>query len=153
MARTLGAPESVPAGNAERSTSPGVTSARGRAGDLAHDVHHVRVPLDDHVRRQLDRAGPRDAAHVVAREVDQHHVLGALLRIREQLGRERGVLRVRPPAAPRAGDRAQRHLAAGEAHEGLRRGAGDGDAGGAEALGVKSRKKRYGEGERTRSAR
>ena len=42
--------------------------------------------------RHLDGAGPADPAQVVAAQVDQHHVLGAFLRVGEQLGGERGVL-------------------------------------------------------------
>ena len=42
----------------------------------------------------------RDAPHVVATEVDEHHVLGAFLLVGEQLGREPLVVR---PASRRAG--------------------------------------------------
>ena len=49
------------------------------------DVHHVRVALDHRVLAHAHAADLRDAAHVVAAQVDQHHVLGALLRVGEQL--------------------------------------------------------------------
>ena len=55
-------------------------------------MHHVRVALDHHQLGHLDRADLRDAADVVAPEIDQHHVLGALLGIGEQLALERAVL-------------------------------------------------------------
>ena len=43
-----------------------------QALDVADDVHHVRVALDDEGLGDLHAAGLRDAADVVAREVDQH---------------------------------------------------------------------------------
>ena len=51
-------------------------------------MHHVRVPLERH--QLLDPLGPElhDPADVVAREVDEHHVLGPLLGVLDQLGRE-----------------------------------------------------------------
>ena len=55
-----------------------------RARDLADDVEDVRVGLDDHVLVDRHGAVLADAAEVVAPEVDQHHVLGALLRVGEQ---------------------------------------------------------------------
>ena len=47
-------------------------------------MHDVRVALDHHALGDLHAAGGGDAADVVAPEIDQHHVLGALLRIGEQ---------------------------------------------------------------------
>ena len=81
IARILGAPLSVPAGKVARSTSMLVRPGLEQALDVADDVHHVRVALDDEGVGHLDAAGLRDAADVVARQVDQHQVLGALLRV------------------------------------------------------------------------
>ena len=71
----------------------------------------------------LHAAGARDAADVVAPEVDQHHVLGALLRVGEQLALDResssGVApRGRVPAIGRSVT-----LVAVEPHQDLGRGA------------------------------
>ena len=105
IARTFGAPESVPAGSAERSASIARDALAQRPGDGGDDVHHVRVGLDRHERLDLDAAGLADAPEVVAAEVDEHHVLGALLRVLEQLARDALVLRGVGAARARAGDR------------------------------------------------
>ena len=89
MQRTFGQPVIVPPGNTAASTSPGVTSVRRRAAHVRHDVMHVRVGLDRHELVDLHGAGLADAAEIVALQVDQHHVLGALLRMRVQLASER----------------------------------------------------------------
>ena len=70
-----------------------------RAGHRGDDVHDVAVGLDGHERLDLDGAVLADAAEVVAAEVDEHHVLGALLLVREQLAGDA----LRPPrrSAPR----------------------------------------------------
>ena len=56
-----------------------------RPRDAAHDVEDVRVGLDDHELLDLDRAVLADAAQVVSPQVDEHHVLGALLGIGEKV--------------------------------------------------------------------
>ena len=51
------------------------------------------------------RAGPGHPAEIVAPEVDEHHVLGPLLRVAlELLGEDRVLLGI-GAARPRAGDR------------------------------------------------
>src|SRR5690606_29164507 len=47
--------------------------------DLADDVHHVAVALDPEAFADLNGARFGDPADVVARQVDQHQVLGAFL--------------------------------------------------------------------------
>ena len=64
----------------------------------------MRVALDAEGLGDLHAAGLRNAADVVARQVDQHHVLGALLRVGQQLGLQRLVLLGCGPARTRAGD-------------------------------------------------
>ena len=59
--------------------------------------------LDDHQFVDLDAAGHADATEVVAFEVDQHHVLGALLGMTDQLAHARGFV-VGSQTRPRAGD-------------------------------------------------
>ena len=76
--------------------------------DGGDQVHDVAVPLDAHEVDDLDGARHADPAEVVAGQVDEHHVLGALLRVGEQLLGERGVLLRRGAARPGAGDRVQR---------------------------------------------
>ena len=100
IARTFGAPESVPAGKAARTTSSGGVDARDAPAHLAHDVHHVRVALDLHLPHELHAPDLGHAPHVVPPEVDEHHVLGALLRIGQELALER---QRPPPASCRAG--------------------------------------------------
>ena len=46
MARTLGAPDSVPAGRAAINTSTGSTDSERVAFDVGHYVHDVTVALD-----------------------------------------------------------------------------------------------------------
>ena len=69
----------------------------------------------------LHRARARYATDVVAREIDEHHVLRALLLRRAKLGLVRRVLRIVPAARSRSGDRVHDDLPALHAHEGLRR--------------------------------
>ena len=109
IARTLGVPVSVPAGNAARMHVPRAELGAHLAADLAHDVHHVRVALDLHAHRELHRAGLRDAADVVAREIDEHHVLGELFGIGEELLGEGDVFGGVRAAAARAGEGPHRH--------------------------------------------
>ena len=59
IARTLGAPDSVPAGNVARTASKASRSARRRPSHLRHEVHHVGVALDAVQQRPLDAARPR----------------------------------------------------------------------------------------------
>src|SRR5690606_7823585 len=73
------------------------------AAHVAGDVVHVGVALHHHQLVDLDAAGSADAAEVVALEVDQHHVLGALLGVADQLADASGFV-VAPQPRPRAGD-------------------------------------------------
>ncbi len=64
---------------------------------------------------------PDDAADVVAREVDQHDVLGAFLRVLAQLCRHQAIVLLGPAAEPGAGDRAADHATAEHLHHRLGR--------------------------------
>ncbi len=68
-------------------------------------MHDVRVALD--LLERGDLHGPRrgDAPEVVARQIDQHRVLGVLLGVPGQLGRQGAVLFGGLAARPRARDR------------------------------------------------
>ena len=76
--------------------------------DLRDEVHDVRVSLDLQLLDDLDGSGVADAAEVVAGEVDEHEVLGALLLVVPQLLGERVVLGAVATALARARDRLQR---------------------------------------------
>ena len=66
---------------------------------LRDDVHHVRVALDDELVGDLDAAHLGDAAAVVAPQVQQLEVLGALLLVRQQVLLEGQVLGLGGPAS------------------------------------------------------
>ena len=139
IARTFGAPDSVPAGSTRRSASSAPTLVAQRADHARDDVHHVAVVLDRHEVLDLDAAVLAHAAEVVAAEVDEHHVLGALLRVGEQLlGDPPVVLGVRPARA-RAGDRAGRDVAAGDGDQRLGARAGDLEVAEVEEVHVRAR--------------
>ena len=110
MARGFGAPHSVPAGKHAASTSYAVRPGAA-SDDRRHDVHDVAVALDAHEVDDLDGPPVAHATEVVAPEVDEHQVLGALLLVGEQLLGERVVLLGRRPAPARAGDRVQQRPA------------------------------------------
>ena len=74
-----------------------------------------RVCLDRH------RSDHRDAAEIVAFEVDDHHVLGPLLRVAEELGGKARVLRRARPAPARSLDRPRLDPGASAPEEELRR--------------------------------
>ncbi len=89
--------------------------------DLRHDVHHVAVTLDDHQVLHLHAAEIAHAPDVVAREVHEHDVFGAFLRVGEQFLFQRGVFLRRLAAAARAGDGANLNLVVLAAHVNFRR--------------------------------
>ena len=89
MARTFGAPETVPAGKHARRRSKRVPAGRELARDLRDEVGDVRVALGLEEADDAHRAGRADAREVVAAEVDEHDVLGLVLLGGEQLARRR----------------------------------------------------------------
>ena len=72
-------------------------------------------------RTTLTLAGARDLADVVAPEVHEHQVLGALLLVGESSAARRASSAARAPAPPRAGDRAGGGVVAPQAGQRLRR--------------------------------
>ena len=86
-------------------------------------MHDVGVALDVAQRGDLDAGRRRDAADVVASQVDEHGVLGELLRVGAKLLLERGILDRVLVAWPRSGDRPGDDLAVADADQQLRRGA------------------------------
>ena len=85
------------------------------AGHLGDEVRHVREALGLEEARDLDARRLADAREVVAAEVDEHHVLGAVL-----LGGEQP-LGVPLAGVRRAGDRVQARAAVLALDERLRR--------------------------------
>ena len=104
IARTFGAPETVPAGKQARSRSNGLTSGCELADDLGDEVRDVREAL--RLEEALDVHRPRlaDPREVVPAEVDEHHVLGAVLLGGEQL---LGVALARAESSLRSGSRSR----------------------------------------------
>ena len=88
-------------------------------------MDHVRVGLHAHELVHHDAAVLAHAPEVVAAEVHQHHVLGALLLVGEQLSGALEVSLRGVGARPRAGDRPLLGAPAGDGDERLGRGAGD----------------------------
>jgi len=70
-----------------------------------------RVRLEREQPRHAHGAGPTDLAQIVPQQIDNHHVLGEILRARLQFTRELGILRERQSARPRALDRPRFDLA------------------------------------------
>ena len=89
----------MPGGKAGGERGDGVEIVAQLALDVGDDVHDVAVALDEEAVGHLDRADLGDAADVVAAEIEQHQMFGALLGIGEQFGGERRVL---APASCRA---------------------------------------------------
>ena len=127
MARIFGAPETVPAGKQATQGVEPVATLGQPALDARDEVHDVRVALDGHELRHPHGAGVAHAADVVAAEVDQHDVLGALLLVALQLLAEPEVLLRGGAARARAGDRVRLDLAVLDAHQHLGRRADDRD--------------------------
>ncbi len=88
-------------------------------------MHDVAVVLDLHQLVHTDRSVLADAAQVVAPEVDEHDVLGALLLVGQQLGGDAPVLLGRGPARAGAGDRLGRDVAPGDRQQRLGARTGD----------------------------
>jgi len=90
---------------------------------VRNDVNHVGIALDRREFVYPDRTGLGHATHVVAPQIDQHEMFGALLRIREQLLFERPIFLGRAPARAGSRDGADVDLTVLETHENLGRGA------------------------------
>ena len=54
-------------------------------------MHDVTVTLDPHLLRDTNASKFRDSPQIVSRQVEQHHMFGALFRIGEQI---RGIVLV-----------------------------------------------------------
>ena len=123
IARTFGAPLTVPAGKRRAQHVDGVAPFRELARDLAREVHDVRVALERHELLDLLRPEPHDPADVVAGQIDEHHVLGTLLRVLAELCRESPIVLLAPSAVAGPGDRSDDHASVEHLHHRLGRGA------------------------------
>ena len=139
IARTLGAPDSVPAGKTERSASSASSSGLSRALDVRHEMEDVAVALDLHVLADGHGPRPRDPSEVVAAEVDEHHVLGSFLGVALELLGEQRVLAIVRAARTGPGDGVGGELVALDLEEQLRRCADDLEAGGPDEEQVRAR--------------
>ena len=122
IARGFGAPDRVPAGKHVASTSKAVRPSASAADDRGHDVHDVAVALDRHELDDLDRARFAHPPEVVAAEVDEHEVLGPLLRVGAAAPRRAA----RPPRERPRASAFRRSGAAGRARRDLEQGLGAG---------------------------
>ena len=99
IARTFGAPDTVPAGKHGHQRVEPIVILGQLPFDDRDQVHHVRVALERHEGRHAHAAVVADAAEIVAAEIDEHDVLGALLLVALQLvGRAADLPR---PSVPR----------------------------------------------------
>ena len=80
-----------------------------------------------------------DAADVVAGQVDEHHVLGDLLRVLDELGGEPAVVLVGRAPTTGAGDRSGDHTTVEQLHHRLGRRADDGQLVAAHEVHVRAR--------------
>ena len=107
IARTFGAPTSVPAGKAGRKQIERIAPGGKLALHAADDVHHVTVALNGTIGIHAHAAGARDPAQIVACQINQHHVLGIFLGIGQQLGLELRIACRLGMARARTGNRPQ----------------------------------------------
>ncbi len=108
MARTLGAPERVPAGKQAISASKQSASWAKLSAEARGQMHHVRIALDEHQPVDFHRTVFADAAQVVASQIDEHDVLGALFGIGEEFGFELTIFFFVASARARSGQGAGR---------------------------------------------
>ena len=85
--------------------------------DVGDDVHYVRITFDLHEPRHVDCAWLGDATDVIAAQIDEHDVLGALLFIRQQPFGEGLVFLGRVAARHRASDGSRGDLAVLDEHQ------------------------------------
>ncbi len=82
---------------------------------------HVGIGLDGHVFIDLNGPSPADASEVVALEINEHDVLGALLFTVAKRPNQRLILGVRGPPRPGPGDRPRRNAVPADLEQALRR--------------------------------
>ena len=83
-------------------------------------MHHVAEPLDGEALGHLYRADLRNAADIVAAEIQQHQMFCPFLWIAEQISFQRPVFLNRLAAPARAGQRANGHGIIAQPHQDFR---------------------------------
>ena len=121
MLLLFGAPVIDPAGKQRAEHVRQRRALAQRAFDGRDQLKHRRIALDLEQRHRPHRPDLRDAPDVVAREIDDHHVLGAVLLRRRQPRRPLLVLFAPSPARRRALHRLRRDPPAANLEEQLRR--------------------------------
>ena len=96
----------VPPGNTARKRGAGRHALAQSSAHVRDDVVQMRVALGHHEFVHFHGAGHADPAQVIALQVDQHDMLGALLRIGQQFLALGVVAGRRAAARAGAGDRA-----------------------------------------------
>ena len=81
IARILGAPVIEPQGKIASIRSTGAEAVLELGGDGRGHLEDGRIGLDREQLRHLDAARPRDARQIVAQQIDDHQIFGALLGI------------------------------------------------------------------------
>ena len=104
MARILGAPGHGTGGEAGAEGVVGRVFGSEAAFHVGHQVHYVGEAFDVHQLGDRHGAGKADPAYVVAAQVDQHDVLGALLLAGLELILQGVVFFGRAASGPGAGD-------------------------------------------------
>ena len=105
---------------------------------LRGEVHHMAVPLEHHRLIELLGAEANHSAHIVAGEVDEHHVLGDLLGVLAQFGAEASILLVGAAAPTSAGDGTRDDATVDQLDHRLGRGAGEAERLGADEVHVRA---------------
>ena len=121
----LGSPRQGARGEARLEHVEGIAPLVELAAHVADQVHDVGIALHHHELGDLDAAELAHPSHVVAAQVHEHHVLGALLGIGGHLGGQPRVVLLRPSARVRARDGPLLHAAVLQSHQDLGRGADD----------------------------
>ena len=88
-------------------------------------MHHVAISLKGHKFVNIHRAKFGDATNIVARQVNEHHMLGALFGILFQFTRQLAILLVIYSAFTCASNRSTHNATVAQLHHRLRRRAHD----------------------------
>ena len=121
MARTFGAPETVPAGKARHHCIQPIDVAGKLASERGHQMHHVRITLDEHEFFDTNGTVLADSAEIVSAKIHEHDVLGALLLVGLKLLREALVFGIICAARSSSRDGSVRHVVSLDPHEHFRR--------------------------------
>ena len=78
---------------------------RKLSADIGNDVHHVTIPLHDHLIIDRYRAMFGNAPHVIASEIDQHDMFRAFFFVGEKFGSKRVIFLFGLPSPTRSGNR------------------------------------------------